>query len=218
MKLSWLLGSAALIALVGCGVTPTQMGKPSTSSVASKALDTFFPTQAGYTWQYNVAVHPTEDPDESIAGTQTFRIDSSRKRGDGSTISLRESDSYTMTDRFPTIILTQDKLVVQGVDYLGPLATVTPDLKSDFLRFPLVTGKKWDDGNWLGELKGQEKVTVPAGTFEAWKMSIIGTYDHAYTAVGTYWLAPEVGIVKSDLFVEGFNLESELKQSGLQKR
>lgn len=218
MKRQWLLGSVALVALVGCGVSPVQMPKQSTSSVAAKAVASFFPTEVGYTWQYAVAAHPTQDPDTTVDGTQTFRVEGSRKTRAGSTINLRESDSYTMRDRFPTLTVSEDKIVVQGVDYLGPVATVIPDIKTDFLRFPLASGKKWDDGNWLGEVKGMEKVTVPAGTFDAYRVSVIGTYDHAYTTVGNYWVAPGVGIVMSHLAIEDYTFESELKQSGVQKR
>jgi hypothetical protein len=59
---------------------------------------------------------------------------------------------------------------------------------------------------------------VPAGTFEAWNIDVIGTYDQQYTAVGHYWVAPGKGIVKSELSIPGWNMESVMIPAGRAKR
>jgi hypothetical protein len=86
----------------------------------------------------------------------------------------------------------------------------TPYLKE--LAFPLEVGKKWDGtadkmlfsngkhGKFLlkGEVVAFEKVTVPAGTFDAYKINVIldatGTDEDANigNTVESYWYAPSV--------------------------
>ena len=88
----------------------------------------------------------------------------------------------------------------------------TPQRK--FLQFPLEVGKKWE-GRWettsltqetrwtaSAEVEAIESVTVPAGTFQAFKVKFQGTYNGRAFATGrgswtgsrqeTAWYAPAV--------------------------
>ncbi len=89
-------------------------------------------------------------------------------------------------------------------------AQYSPNLKD--LAFPLEIGKKWDGnadkmlfsngkhGKFFlkGEVVAFEKVTVPAGTFDAYKINVIidasGTDEDANigNTVESYWYAPSV--------------------------
>ena len=54
------------------------------------------------------------------------------------------------------------------------------------------------------------RINTPLGERDAWRLLVIGTYDHAYTAVGSYWIVPGMGIVRSELSIPGWNLVTEL--------
>lgn len=89
-------------------------------------------------------------------------------------------------------------------------AQYSPYLKDFF--FPLVVGKKWDSsadkmlysngkhGKFLlkGEVVAIEKITVPAGTFDAYKINVVldatSTDEDANVGntIETYWYAPTV--------------------------
>lgn len=84
------------------------------------------------------------------------------------------------------------------------------------IQFPLSIGKQypvietWPDGSGITRLEAKveaiETITVPAGTFEAWRFSISGTWesdkdpDLRGTTKGNYWYAPAVKrMIKSDI-------------------
>lgn len=206
----WLTAGVAMAVLAGCGV-PSGMRAVSTERVAKAASEApMFPVTPGYTWQYKIVAHPADDPYVDYEGTETMEIESVRREGTATVLSMRAIDSFTTEYRFPVVTMTADKVTIRGVEYLGVAASMVEDLTIDFLRFPLKPGSKWDDGLWVGEAKGKETVTVGAGTYQAQKVGAIGTHAQAYTAVGNYWVAPGVGIVKSDLSIPGWNVESEL--------
>ncbi|HEY9856246.1 MAG TPA: hypothetical protein V6D05_10940 [Stenomitos sp.] len=206
----WMVALLAMAVLVGCGVPSTVRPVSTAQRVKAKDEVPMFSVTQGYTWQYKTVAHPEDDPYVDFDGTETMEIQSVRQEAGSTVLSMRAMDSYTDEYRYPVVTMTSDKVTIHGVEYLGVAAATVDDLTIDFLRFPLKTGSKWDDGLWIGEVKGQEQVTVGAGTYQAWKIGAIGTHDHAYTAVGTYWVAPGVGIVKSDLSIPGYNVESEL--------
>lgn len=205
----WMMALVGVAVLAGCGVPSTLRQAPAGRLEAASEAPVF-PTTPGHTWQYRVVAHPADDPYVDYDGTETMQIDSVRRDGGATVLSMRAIDSFTERYRFPVVTMTADKVQLQGVEYLGVAADNVDDLTIDFLRFPLQAGFRWDDGLWVGELKGQESVRVAAGTFRAWKLGVIGTHDQAYTAVGTYWVAPGVGIVKSELNIPGWDVESEL--------
>jgi hypothetical protein len=215
-RLALALGLA--LALAGCGghLPATQATQAGTAAAKAKAAraDSFLPTDPNFVWQYEVAAHPVDDPDTSYPGVETVRVESVRRTREGTTLTLRAIDSYTEEYRFPVMSESADGLTMRGVAFWGAGAWAVDDLAIDFLHFPLAVGARWDDGAWTGRAVAQEQVHVPAGTFSCWKVSAIGTYDHAYTAVGTYWVAPGVGVVKSELSIPNYTLESQLIPAG----
>lgn len=209
----WLTAGLAMAVLAGCGV-PAGMRTVAVAPKAKAASEApMFPATPGHTWQYKVVAHPADDPYVDYEGTETMEIESVRREGTATVLSMRAIDSFTTRYRYPVVTMTADKVTIRDVEYLGVAAATVEGHSFDFLRFPLTAGTKWDDGLWIGEAKGQETVTVGAGTHRAYKVSAIGTHAQAYTAVGDYWVAPGVGIVKSDLNIPGWNVESELVSS-----
>jgi hypothetical protein len=214
------LGGVILaLGLGGCGISSLQPELTTTGSkgVQAKQTSSMFPSEPDFVWQYDVLAHPSDDPYVDYRGTETVRIENVRRQGDRVTVECRAIDTFTKRYRFPQVTMSGDKVELRGVTYWGTAASDVDDLSIDFLRLPLKIGTKWDDGGWVGEVKGRERVTVPTGTYEAWKISVIGAYAQEYTAVGTYWVAPGLGIVKSDLSVPGWNVESELIVAGVQR-
>lgn len=193
-----------------------------TSSVQQKVVksstDTFFPTDPNYTWNYDVVFHPSDDPYVDYNGTYTTQVDQVKKTSSSTVLTLKAIDTLNNEYNFPEITMTKKGLSLKGVTYIGFGSVSADDLKIDFLHLPLKTGDKWDDKQWSGQTGKQEKVTVPAGTFDCWKISVIGTYDSAYTAVGDYWITPGLGIVKSNLSTPGWSVESVLTSTAIKSK
>lgn len=215
--------SGLLGALAGCGSSvgraPASGEAMSVATGKSAALavrdwQASFPSQPGFTWQYDAVAHPTDDPYVDYPGSHTVAIDSAARRSGQTILALRDIDSYTTTYRFPTLVISSGGIDLKGVDYWGPVASPIEDLTVAFLRFPLSVGQRWDDGGWIGKVLKEERITVPAGTFETVEIEAIGTHDHAYTAVGYYWIARGVGVVKSDYSIEGWLIETSLRLAG----
>jgi hypothetical protein len=211
------LGTA--LALVGCGtqgLAPAAVKAGAQSAVKSAAK--FFPADQSAVWQYEVAIHPADDPDVTYKGTETVTVDTIRRSGDKTVMKLRAIDEFTARYRFPVVTEGPEGVTIEGVTYWGAIAREAEGHAIQFLNFPLNAGNRWDDGLWIGKAVRKETVHVPAGTFEAWNIDVIGTYDQQYTAVGHYWVAPGKGIVKSELNIPGWSMESVMIPAGRAKR
>ena len=203
------------LALAACAHAPA--GVPTAKAPAGAqafAGADLFPTQPGTVWQYEVVGHPTDDPYVDYPGVQTVTLDKAVRKGGRTTLQLRALDDFTNEYRFPELSWDENGVELRGVTYWGPMMDAAEGHAIALLRLPFQVGKKWDDGQWIGELKGEETVKVYAGTFKAWKVAVIGTYENAYTAVGTYWIAPGTGIVKSELNTPAGIFESQMIPAG----
>jgi hypothetical protein len=217
-----MIGMAAAItasALAACGtpaVRPLATLPTATAQQASafRTAD-LFPTSAGHVWQYATHAQYTDDPDVDYPGSESATIESVRRSGRSVTLQLRVVDDFTSKLRFPTLTMDESGVRIAGMTYWGSGAREAQGYAFQLVGFPLTPGHKWDDGEWAGTIKGQESVKVPAGTFTAWCVEAFGSMDSQYTAVGKYWIAPGVGIVKSDLTIPGgLYLQTELLPPG----
>lgn len=224
--------SALLLIITSCqspqGLDNTNLAQNNQSSqntkISSKAgiikseANSLFPSTPGYTWNYDVVFHPTDDPYVDYKGNYTLEVDKSRKSGTSTVINLKGIDTIDNKYNFPVLTIDKDNVSLKGVTFLGFGSMPAEDLTIDFLHLPFKAGEKWDDGLFTGQTMKNEKVTIPSGTFDAWKVSVIGTYQQAYTAVGNYWISPGVGIIKSELSVPGWTVETVLTSSAVKTK
>ncbi|MNS17738.1 hypothetical protein D3C72_494190 [compost metagenome] len=214
-----LLALGGTLAVAGCGtagLAPASV--KGAAAPATKSTERFFPANPDAVWQYEVTAHPADDPDVDYKGTETVTVDSIRRNGAETVLKLRAIDEFTQRYRFPVVTEGPNGVTIQNVDYWGAAAAEVQGLTIQFLQFPLTTGARWDDGAWIGKALRKETVKVPAGSFEAWNIDVIGTHDQRYTAVGHYWVAPGKGIVKSELSIPGWNIESVMIPAGKAKK
>lgn len=174
-----------------------------------------FPAQQGWRWDYAVTLAPVNDPEVPEKGSYSLSVDRVQETPVGTRIELRAVSGFSGHTSFPTLVQSAQGVRLEDMSFLGIGADEVNGLNLDFMRLPLQANARWEDDNWIGKVKGQETVTVPAGTYQAWRVEVIGTLDSAYTAVGDYWIAPGVGMVKSRLTVPGFHTESVLTHAGL---
>lgn len=175
--------------------------------------NSLFPTEQGYVWNYDVVFHPTDDPYVDYTGTATMEIDKVVKTKNETVINLKAIDTANNELNFPVIKMSDKNVSFEGVTYLGFGSVAASDLKVDFLHLPMKAGEKWDDTLWTVQTMKEEKVTIPSGTYDSWRVDVIGTYDHQYTAVGKYWIVAGIGIVKNELSVPGWTFESVLSST-----
>lgn len=207
-----------ILAIAGCGIQSSDL-KLNTTFVKAKTTRTaFFPAQVGYTWQYDVVLHPSDESQTDSTGTETLKTTAVNQVNGKTVLELSDEDSFIWDVRRPIVEMDEQGVTIKDTTYIGPAADIAKGHSIDFLHIPLQVGAKWDDGLWIGKVKGQETIQVPAGTYETYKIEIIGAYDHAYSAVGDYWVAPGVGIVKSDLTCEQYQVTTELRSAGVSKR
>lgn len=209
---------ALAAALAGCthAVTtrPVIPAAPAAKSLLKAPKGDFFAAKPGSVWQYEVVAHPSDDPYVDYPGVETVLVQKVDRTSRGTVLSLRAVDTFTNSYRFPTLTIDDNHATLQGVTYWGPAADTPDALTLDFLHFPPKVGEKWNDGDWFGEVTKQESVTVPAGTFDTFKVGVIGTYDQEWTAVGDYWMAPGAGVVKSYINTGVWIFESALIPAG----
>lgn len=226
------VGAAALLAaaaMAGCGrgvVGPApalRAGQPQAQAASSRLL----PTQVGTTWSYAVVASPVDDPEVDEPGTDRWEVVEAKAQGKATLVQLRGIDSYTERYRFPSLLVDEAGVRLQGVGYWGPNPEVIEGFQVPLLQFPLTAGAKWDDGAYMTTVGATEAVQVPAGRFQAVKLSFIGTAPNAlrsakpgakakdggahYTGVGTLWFAPGVGVVKGEVNDGAWIFESELQ-------
>lgn len=218
MRLLSLL-SLSVMLLNSC--TPVFTNPPVASRVQAQSVmrQDFFPAQEGFEWQYELTVAPVMDPDDEKQFSYTIRTDKVVQQSGQTRLELRMNDAFAGGGYvFPSLVLSPQGVQVSGSTFLGPGADYAEHISIDFLHLPLVNGSRWDDGNWLAIVKGQEQVSVPAGTFQATRIEVIGTYDQAYTAVGDYWLVPGTGIVRSRYSIPDWHVENRLLATSRQGR
>ena len=202
--------------LVACQSAPAPIARPAQpqiqrQSAPQSVAQKLFPEVLGHSWEYDVKKSPVNDPDVSYPGNYSLSID---KVKPGGGIELRAFNSFEGRYTFPTLVQTPSQVTLQDATFLGTGSEKVPGLSIDFIKTPLKVGSKWEDPNWIGKVKSLDTVQVPAGTFKAWRIEVIGTFERRYTAVGNYWFVPGKGMVKSDLTTPGWHVSSVLTYTG----
>ncbi len=203
--------------LVGCGSRTVPMARTVAPPVAAQAFraqanTALFPYQKGQSLVYNITLNPVNDPMVEEKGEYTLRVEEVNKKPNATEIVFRASSSFGGKYQYPRLQESASGTRLLDATFLGLGAEEVRGLQVDFLHKDFKTGQRWEDENWIAKVKGQENVQVPAGSFKAWKIEVIGTFERAYTAVGDYWIVPGVGIVKSVLTQPGWHVTSELQR------
>lgn len=208
-----------LLSVSACGPQLPASFPQATSLTAQRATprqsEALFPVQQGYRWDYNVTVAPVMDPYAEEHGTYSLQIDRATATPAGTQLELRGLSGFTQNYSFPTLVQGPNGVQLRDFTFLGFGSDEVKGLSIDFLRNPLQAGIRWEEDNWLAKVKGQETIQTAAGRFQAWRIEVIGTYDHAYTAVGDYWVVAGIGIVKAVYTVPDVHVEMELAKSGV---
>lgn len=180
--------------------------------VSSRARDVF-PEQPGWTQEFVTRAFPSADPfDEPRYGTYSVLLKSFRQAGDLRTWEIREHDSFTGRYRFSEWSSDGETIRIAGVDFPGPLGRMAEEFAFDFLRLPLRPGQRVDQPQWVTEVQGEEMIQLPGESFPrpAWKLSVIGTCEGDWSAVGRYWFVPGKGLVRHDLNARGWDIQTAL--------
>ncbi|PKL77233.1 MAG: hypothetical protein CVV27_06245, partial [Candidatus Melainabacteria bacterium HGW-Melainabacteria-1] len=191
--------------LPSAGIQPPAKSLPLVAQAMPRTTD-LFPVQQGYGWDYQVTVAPVMDPDAEDHGSYSLQIDKVKVGPAGSELELRGLSGFSNRYSFPTLVQRPQGVQLQDMTFVGLGADEVPGLKLELFQLPLEVGRRWEDENIIGKVLSFETVNVPAGSFKAWRIEVIGTYDREYTIVGDYWIVPGVGIVKARYTVPGFHV------------
>lgn len=193
----------------------TQIAAQSRTAVATR--NHLFKVQEGFEWNYQTTVAPVMDPYDEHVMTSVMRTDKVIQAGADTILELRFDDPFQEGLVFPRLRLTPRNASVEDATFLGAGADYPEGLQLDFLHMPLANGERWEEENWLAKVRGTEKVTVPAGTFDAIRVEVIGTFQQAYTNVGDYWIVPGLGIVQARYTIPDWHVEMKLASTGVRK-
>ncbi len=160
----------------------------------------YFPLKVGSTWEYRVG--------KQKAVVRVLR----QETVDKDTVAVLETtlDGTKVTERVGVKADGVYRYSGDGVDYTPPLR---------FLKLPPAAGETWQVKSRGAGLEiagtftaGEEEVTVPAGQYEAVTASCPDfRIDTARVAV-TYWLVPDIGMVKQRFKGAGRDLLIELEK------
>lgn len=182
---------------LGCSYLKKGPSSSSSSGGGSMASNDYFPLPVGANWKYRSTTADGKQSDFSIKVLN-------EEKENGNTLYLVETvstfqpihDWYSKSNGW--VLMHREEYVKMGTK-----AEYQPT--KQFLKNPLTNGDSWQ---WKGkgmmgleidesnQVSGPESVSVPAGTFEAMKVSTKVVQGGA-PVTKTYWYAPGVGLVKS---------------------
>jgi hypothetical protein len=194
-----LLVSALWISLVlGCSLLKRGTMSPSSSSGgSSSSAKDYFPLRVGDSWKYRST---TADGKQSEF---TIKVLSEEKES-GNPLYLVETVS-TFQPIHDWYSKPEGWVLMHRQEYVKTGSKVEYQPTKQFLKNPLTSGDSWQ---WKGkgmmgleidesnEVAGPESVSVPAGRFEAMKVTTKVVQGGA-PVTKIYWYAPGVGMVKS---------------------
>lgn len=189
-----LIGLLALPLIASsCSVAPAASQRPSAIQAARSAQHPY-PVEPGTEWAYQTR---QKRNDGSFSERwMKMRIASAQALGSGVTEAVLERESPNGPMAPTRIRVHADKVV------LTRLASSPDGPSLTILKLPPTAGETWTgrpytNGNHEAiTAQGWEDVTVPAGTFRAWRVDQTVTYAQGGSDTLNYWYAPGVGTVK----------------------
>lgn len=156
-------------------ITPTAPAAPVPAHLRPAELPFYYPTRVGTRWAYQEG---TERWSVSI-----FRV----TEKDGTKVLSRMGVGRGCGSPLGKMVVTQGKVTEAGPDARVPSRTL--------LVLPLRVGATWEAQGWAATVRGVEKVTVPAGTYDAIRVEEVSRSPGRVVTV-TSWYARGVGLVK----------------------
>lgn len=195
MMVGSLLGMSALV-LSACQKAPVPMAigaRPAAATVRSAQAD-LYPVTPGSTWEYQL--HSRQANGETQTRPMSIAIDSAKTRADGVVEAVTTRRYQNWSPPATRVLKFPDRVVLSRLSDPedGPSITV--------LKLPLESGAAWPGRPLEGGHKetiraiGREAVTVPAGTFEAYRVDHELVYANGDSDTLQYWYAAGVGVVK----------------------
>lgn len=218
MGRSWLTALIPLLITACAAPLPATVVAPRPAVLQAQSARQnapLFRVQENFEWRYDVTISPVMDPYVEDKGTWTLRTDRITQNGGRTVLELRAIDNFRPEYVFPTLIQDAQGVTLKDMTFLGMGSDKVAGLQIPLVKMPLQAGARWEDENWIGKVKGLEKITVPAGTYDAWRIEVIGTWDSAYTAVGDYWFVPNLGMVKSRMTIPNWHVDTQLTHTGV---
>jgi hypothetical protein len=213
-----LVTSALWLSLVlGCSFLKKGAMPSSSSGGDSTGSKDYFPLRVGDNWNYKST---TADGKQSEFSIKVL----SEEKENGNTLYLVETVS-TFQPIHDWYSKPSGSVLLHREEYVkaGSKAEFIPTRQ--LLKNPLTSGDSW---HWKGkgmmgleidesnEVSGPDSVSVPAGKFEAMKVSTKVVQGGA-PVTKTYWYAPGVGLVKSMTDTGSVKSTTELQAYNVQK-
>ncbi len=196
-KIAFLISLAIIVCVLG-GIV---FGDDSGDAAA------YFPMKPGNYWVYKLTM-----PGSSKVLSQKVKVDAPEK-GKPKIIVYNpngEPEVFVYYELNPQGLFKSSEMASWGLNEYRPL---WPVLKNN-----MAVGTTWDwesDDHKMKEtvkVLGMEKVTVPAGTFDALLVQCSGTGLNGTVYSDKTWYVKNVGYVKDELTISGKPLISELTQ------
>jgi len=182
------------LSLLFLGIMVLVAGLAGCSRVAPDSSVAYFPHNDGYSWEYVMTSSPsTLETNITIRFNGTTRI--------SSTLEVQNWEvnliGYTSTSYI--------KVQNDGVYSYGG-TSLTSETGSLILRLPPSVGQTWSAGGGSYEVLGRENVTVPAGTFDCYKVR--GSSSGGYS---DNWWGAWAGLAKGYSVYGSTNTSTVLK-------
>jgi len=171
----------------------------------AESTESYYPLQKGNLWHYDVEVDSVPikmtyvvAKIETIDSERLFRIDTTVDGRVQSTEHLKHSTAGLFRSRF------------NGIEAEPPV---------QMLKSPIQIGDSWKARTKIGpqeivveaKIEKTEKITVPAGEFEAIQAHVATDVD-GIQVVSDYWFAVDVGIVKQEMVIGDQKIISKLRE------
>jgi len=184
IKAVFLLGLSFVVSLFVFGCSQV------TDTTASSIAASYFPHEEGYTWRY--------EGNDGSGYIATF--EGTAVVFDTIPVQLYRQSSYYLSGS-GSVSEIYMQINDSGVYIYGSLSSPTTEADT-FLQFPLEIGNSWTYYNadlYTGRITvaARETVTVPAGAFDCYKLSLVSSYGTIETDTANIWIGDGVGIVKT---------------------
>jgi len=212
-KLFWGLALIVTVSFIGimsgCGAVSSSETTTSTSAATTTTTATtttlltltaeYFPNTNGNNWTYKATLYDSAWTTPTLEGTAEVVFNGTRVLPDG----IKIAQVLINTSNIPPMLSTMETYLIatnsEVKEYGDSAFSPTSEASQVDLVFPSVAGDKWifsPSSGITSEALSQESVTVPAGTYDCFKVTFIQPASFGSSNIDSRWYAKNVGIVK----------------------